>query len=331
MRWNVPLMIWGESIAETSGRASYLEPVRKFDREYFLNVSAKVDVDKMVSENVDARRAAPVRAAQRGGVRACRPARPAPRRLHLLGRRAPDGVRHRHVRLEGRPRRGHLQGLQERGVPDGRPARLHEVPQARLRPGHRPRVAGRARGPDHARGGLRAGQGARRQAARRGARLLPGDHRADRARVLRGDGRAARPAPARARAPAGARRARLPARRGARDERADGRRGRGRRGDRRRPGLAGRADAAPTCTGSRRSTPPSARGSTSTASARWPRPPPPSRARCTACRSASRTSSTRSTCRRRWAATSGPASRPATTRAPSSTRAAPAARCSARP
>ena len=68
VRWNVPLMIWGESIAETSGRATYLEPVRKFDREYFLNVSAKVDVDKMVSENVDARRAAPVRAAQRGGA-----------------------------------------------------------------------------------------------------------------------------------------------------------------------------------------------------------------------------------------------------------------------
>ena len=48
VRWNVPLMIWGESIAETSGRASYLEPVRKFDREYFLSVSAKVDVDAMV-------------------------------------------------------------------------------------------------------------------------------------------------------------------------------------------------------------------------------------------------------------------------------------------
>jgi N-acetyl sugar amidotransferase len=52
VRWNVPLLIWGESIAETSGRASYFEPVRKFDREYFLRVSAKVDVDKMVSDTV---------------------------------------------------------------------------------------------------------------------------------------------------------------------------------------------------------------------------------------------------------------------------------------
>ena len=86
-----------------------------------------------------ARRAAPVRAAQRGGLRARRPARHPPRRLHLLGRRAPDGVRHATPTAGGRPRRGHLQGLQERRVPDGRPARLHEVPQARLRPRHRPR------------------------------------------------------------------------------------------------------------------------------------------------------------------------------------------------
>lgn len=52
VRWNIPLLVWGESIAESSGRASYYAPVRKFDREYFLKVSAKVDVDKMVSDNV---------------------------------------------------------------------------------------------------------------------------------------------------------------------------------------------------------------------------------------------------------------------------------------
>jgi N-acetyl sugar amidotransferase len=52
VRWNVPLLIWGESIAETSGRASYFEPVRTFDREYFLRVSAKVDTDAMTSESV---------------------------------------------------------------------------------------------------------------------------------------------------------------------------------------------------------------------------------------------------------------------------------------
>ncbi|MDP3223365.1 MAG: N-acetyl sugar amidotransferase, partial [Rubrivivax sp.] len=31
VRFNIPLLIWGESIAESSGRASYLNPVRKFD------------------------------------------------------------------------------------------------------------------------------------------------------------------------------------------------------------------------------------------------------------------------------------------------------------
>ena len=55
--------------------------------------------------------------------------------------------------------RGHVQGLQERRVPDGRPARLHEVPQARLRP-RRPtmRSADVRNGPDHPRGGFRARQ-----------------------------------------------------------------------------------------------------------------------------------------------------------------------------
>ena len=48
VRFNIPLLIWGESIAESSGRASYLNPVRKFDREYFTKVSAKLRPDQMV-------------------------------------------------------------------------------------------------------------------------------------------------------------------------------------------------------------------------------------------------------------------------------------------
>jgi N-acetyl sugar amidotransferase len=48
VRFNIPLLIWGESIAESSGRASYFNPVRKFDREYFLKVSAKVPPSAMV-------------------------------------------------------------------------------------------------------------------------------------------------------------------------------------------------------------------------------------------------------------------------------------------
>jgi N-acetyl sugar amidotransferase len=55
VRFNIPLLIWGESIAESSGRASYLNPVRKFDREYFTKVSAKLRPDQMVREDVSER------------------------------------------------------------------------------------------------------------------------------------------------------------------------------------------------------------------------------------------------------------------------------------
>jgi N-acetyl sugar amidotransferase len=49
-KFNIPLLIWGESIAESSGRASYLNPVRKFDREYFTKVSAKLRPKDMLCE-----------------------------------------------------------------------------------------------------------------------------------------------------------------------------------------------------------------------------------------------------------------------------------------
>jgi N-acetyl sugar amidotransferase len=51
VRFNIPLLIWGESIAESSGRASYLNPVRKFDREYFTKVSAKLQPFQMVRDD----------------------------------------------------------------------------------------------------------------------------------------------------------------------------------------------------------------------------------------------------------------------------------------
>lgn len=50
VRFNIPLLIWGESIAETSGRASHLCPVHKFDRDYFTKVSAKLTAKEMVCE-----------------------------------------------------------------------------------------------------------------------------------------------------------------------------------------------------------------------------------------------------------------------------------------
>jgi N-acetyl sugar amidotransferase len=40
-KFNIPLLIWGESLAETSGRTSHFTPECKFDRDYFTRVSAK--------------------------------------------------------------------------------------------------------------------------------------------------------------------------------------------------------------------------------------------------------------------------------------------------
>lgn len=55
VKFKIPLLIWGESIAETSGRASHFDPVLKFDRDYFLKVSAKVSVDDFSSDKEERR------------------------------------------------------------------------------------------------------------------------------------------------------------------------------------------------------------------------------------------------------------------------------------
>ncbi len=55
VKYKIPLLIWGESLAEASGRASYLDPVHKFDREYFLKQSAKLSPDQMVGGDVSAK------------------------------------------------------------------------------------------------------------------------------------------------------------------------------------------------------------------------------------------------------------------------------------
>lgn len=55
VRFQIPLLIWGESIAETSGRASYKNPMHKFDREYFLKVSAKKSPSQMVGGDLTER------------------------------------------------------------------------------------------------------------------------------------------------------------------------------------------------------------------------------------------------------------------------------------
>lgn len=52
VKWKIPLLIWGESIAEASGRASYSDPIHRFDREYFLKQSAKLRNDEMVGDGI---------------------------------------------------------------------------------------------------------------------------------------------------------------------------------------------------------------------------------------------------------------------------------------
>ncbi len=55
VKFKIPLIVWGESIAESSGRATYYNPVRKFDRDYFTKVSAKLKPEEMVNGELTAR------------------------------------------------------------------------------------------------------------------------------------------------------------------------------------------------------------------------------------------------------------------------------------
>lgn len=55
VRFHIPLIVWGESLAEDSGRATYYDPVIRFDRNYFTRVSAKVYPDDMVGEGITAK------------------------------------------------------------------------------------------------------------------------------------------------------------------------------------------------------------------------------------------------------------------------------------
>lgn len=61
VKYKVPLLIWGESSAESSGRETYRNPLRKFDRDYFTQVSAKRYPEEMVGENITLRELAAFR------------------------------------------------------------------------------------------------------------------------------------------------------------------------------------------------------------------------------------------------------------------------------
>ncbi|MDA0746029.1 MAG: N-acetyl sugar amidotransferase [bacterium] len=51
VKFNIPLLIWGESVAETSGRATHLDPI-KFDRDYLMRESIKVGPESMACGNL---------------------------------------------------------------------------------------------------------------------------------------------------------------------------------------------------------------------------------------------------------------------------------------
>jgi N-acetyl sugar amidotransferase len=55
VRWKIPLLIWGESIAEADGRATYRNQPYKFDRDYFTKVSARLYPQQMVDGTITAR------------------------------------------------------------------------------------------------------------------------------------------------------------------------------------------------------------------------------------------------------------------------------------
>jgi N-acetyl sugar amidotransferase len=50
--YGIDLVIWGESVAESSSRGTYKDPIMKFDQDYFHKVSAKIDPIDFVDEDV---------------------------------------------------------------------------------------------------------------------------------------------------------------------------------------------------------------------------------------------------------------------------------------
>ncbi|CAA7618648.1 N-acetyl sugar amidotransferase [Magnetospirillum sp. UT-4] len=51
-KFRIPLLIWGESLAESSGRATYDDGPQAFDRETFTRISAKSRVPEMVGDGI---------------------------------------------------------------------------------------------------------------------------------------------------------------------------------------------------------------------------------------------------------------------------------------
>jgi N-acetyl sugar amidotransferase len=50
--YGIKLIIWGESVAESSSRGTYAEPIMKFDQDYFQKVSAKIRPEDFVDDEI---------------------------------------------------------------------------------------------------------------------------------------------------------------------------------------------------------------------------------------------------------------------------------------
>ncbi len=61
VKFNISLLIWGESAADLSGRSSYFDPVIKFDRDYFTKMSAKVGPEEIAGDTISASELSPWR------------------------------------------------------------------------------------------------------------------------------------------------------------------------------------------------------------------------------------------------------------------------------
>ena len=49
--YDIPLLVWGESVSESDGRATYENPIH-FDRDYFTKISAKFYAEEMVGKDI---------------------------------------------------------------------------------------------------------------------------------------------------------------------------------------------------------------------------------------------------------------------------------------
>jgi N-acetyl sugar amidotransferase len=52
VKFRIPLMIWGESVAEYGRISTYSDPVVQYDRDYFTKISAKIYAEEMANEEI---------------------------------------------------------------------------------------------------------------------------------------------------------------------------------------------------------------------------------------------------------------------------------------